>query len=644
MILLGCSLRPWLPLYSFALLAVLLLGQQQIANAIEIHSPDGNITLEVELKEESGEGVVCYSVTRNGTAVLADSAISFTTADGKSIGQHLRPLGDAEFRSADSTWHPVYGERSEIRDQYQQVCLRYEDTTADCRLRLEFRCYDIGIAFRTVIEPTPGQSSVELAAEHSEFRFVGDHPAWRTTTAQGSYDMVPLSQLGRNVERPLVVQIHSQLYAAILEAGVVDYAPMTLRGDQQNETCVVSQLGSSVHAKGPLTTPWRVVMVAATAGKLLEGNDLVLNLNEPCAIADTSWIKPGKVLREVSLTTAGAKRCIDFAAKHHLQYVEFDAGWYGNEYNDKSDATTVTVDPKRSAGPLDLPEVVRYAKQHDIGIILYVNRRALEQQLDELLPLYQAWGIAGVKYGFVNTGTQRWSTWLHDAIRKAAAHELMVDVHDNYRPTGYSRTYPNLMTQEGVRGDEETPSGSQALTTLFTRYLAGAGDFTVCYFNERVAISWTHGHQLGKAVCTYSPWQFLFWYDAPLDPEHTGSVPAGRIAETPELEFFAKMPTVWDETRVLTGEIGEYAVIARRSGQQWFVGAMNNKTERTLQLPMDFLSEGEQYQAKIYRDDPSLETITKIRVDEESVDAQSSLSIKLLPNGGQAMLLTPAKE
>lgn len=381
-------------------------------------------------------------------------------------------------------------------------------------------------------------------------------------------------------------------------------------------------------------------MIAESPGKLLENNDLFLNLNAPCAIADTSWIKPGKVIREVTLTTAGAKACVDFAARRKLQYVEFDAGWYGPENDAVSDATTVTLDPKRSRGPLDLPGVIRYAEEKGIGVILYVNRRALEKQLDELLPLYRKWGVKGLKYGFVRVGSQEWTSWLHEAVRKAAAHGLMVDVHDEYRPTGYSRTYPNFMTQEGIRGDEARPSNKLTLTILFTRMLAGAGDNTICYYAPEVANLRTHGCQLAKAVCLYSPWQFLYWYDRPTG---TGGGRGGVIADDPELEFFDHVPSAWDDTKVLHGRIGEYAVLARRSGENWFVGAMNNETPRRLELALEFLEPGKRYEATIHRDDPSLSTATMVRTERRIVTRETVLSVKLLANGGEAIRIVPAK-
>ena len=204
-----------------------------------------------------------------------------------------------------------------------------------------------------------------------------------------------------------------------------------------------------------------------------------------------------------------------------MQYVEFDAGWYGPEKT--GDPRRVAVKPDRPQGDLDLPEVIRYAREHGVGIILYVNQGPLERYADEIFPLYRRWGVAGVKFGFVNVGPQRWTDWLHAAVRKAAAAGLMVDIHDEYRPTGYTRTYPNLVTQEGIRGDEERQPNELQLTSLFCRMLAGPADITVCYYDARVDMQASHAYQLAKAVCFYCPWQFLYWYDR---PAHVGQLRA----------------------------------------------------------------------------------------------------------------------
>ena len=343
---------------------------------------------------------------------------------------------------------------------------------------------------------------------------------------------------------------------------------------------------------------------SALPGKLVENNYFVLNLNEPNQIANTSWIKPGQVIREVTLTTAGSMASIDFAAENNIAYVLFDAGWYGAEEDVKSDATTVTVDPARSKGPLDLPKVIEYANSKGVGILVYVNKKALHQQLDEILPLYKKWGIKGVKYGFVNVGDQYATAWLHQAVRKAAKYGLMVDIHDEYRSTGYSRTYPNLLTQESIRGDEESPSLDQAIYTLYNRMICGAGDYTNCYFAERVTEKMGgRAAQLAKLVAIYSPWQFVYWYDRPeKSPRRAGGAGSAEsvIKTDAATRFYNSIPTVWDETRFLEGEMGKYAVVARCSGSDWYVSMLNAGDKKQISLPIDFLKNRKGYTATLY--------------------------------------------
>jgi alpha-glucosidase len=223
----------------------------------------------------------------------------------------------------------------------------------------------------------------------------------------------------------------------------------------------------------------------------------------------------------------------------------------------------------------------------------------------------------------------------------------MVDIHDEYRPTGYSRTYPNLMTQEGIAGDETKPSNSLTLTILFTRMLAGAADNTICYYDPRVDENASHAYQLAKSVCFYSPWQFLYWYDRPSgSPRRAGGAGGSHniIGDEPELEFFDHVPTIWDDTKVLQGKIGEYAVIARRSGESWFIGCMNADDPHTFEIPLSFLDKDRPYVAHIYSDDPAVPTRTHVKISRSRVDSSSILSAELPPRGGQAIRIHPAGE
>jgi len=328
-----------------------------------------------------------------------------------------------------------------------------------------------------------------------------------------------------------------------------------------------------------------------------------------------------------------------------MQYVEFDAGWYGPENNDLSAASAVNLDPARSKGPLDMEEVISYAKSKNINILLYVNRRALEKQLDELLPIYKDWGIAGIKFGFVQVGTQDATRWLHESIKKTAEFQMVVDVHDEYRPTGFSRTYPNFLTMEGIRGDEESPSNHHTLITMFTRMLAGQGDNTICYYNERVDKKMgSHASQLAKAICIFSPLQFIYWYDkaAPALVKNDGLWGVTNyIGNEPELEFFDNVPTVWDETKVMHAKIGEYGVIARKKGDEWFIGGINGNQARMLDLNFSFLDPDKNYSAKIYTDDQSVNTRTHVRIDSMNIDNKTIYPANLNSNNGIAMHIIP---
>jgi alpha-glucosidase len=361
---------------------------------------------------------------------------------------------------------------------------------------------------------------------------------------------------------------------------------------------------------------------------LLEHDDLIPTLNEPCAIEDTSWIRPGKVIREVTLTTAGARASVDFCVARGLQYVELDAGWYGKENDAKSDARA--VDPKKAA-QLDLQEVIRYARQHGIGVILYVNHLALERQMDELFPLYERWGVAGVKFGFVNVGAQQWTAFVHEGIRKAAAHHLMVDVHDEFRNTGYQRTYPNLMTVEGILGNEGFPSPVHNATLPFTRFLTGPADYTPCWYSAKLKV--THAHQLALSTIYFSPWQFLFWYDRP--SAYNGD---------PALDYWKALPTCWDDTRVLAGAIGRYASVARRHGDEWFVGTIRVDGVGEQDVPLSFLTPGRRYVATVYSDaDPTNPRSKAVKIDRIPVDASTVLKAHVAPNGGQAVHIVPVE-
>ena len=627
------------------ILIVLLLCSACIsfAASLELKSPDDKVALHFDLKNFGSEKACpIYNVSYAGHPVLADSRLGLQLRDFLLVREF--EIISQKISSNDTTWKPVAGERATIRDHYNQLVVELRAIGSANRLMLTFRAYDEGVAFNYTL-PRENGMSVDITNEVTQFAFTGDHPAWAVYTAQADYtkSLMPLSKIQPGVERPLTVKVANHLYASITEARTADYSRMKLRRAEGTDTTLEVFLNAErkrgggfedgeVTGKTPFTTPWRVVMVADSPGKLLEQNFLVLNLNDPCVLSDTSWIKPGKVIREGSLTTAGGKACVDFAIKHHLQYIEYDAGWYGNEYSPASDAREVHLDPKRNPVPdsLNLHEVIDYAGSKGIGVILYVNHLAMEKQLDEILPLYEKWGVKGVKYGFVNVGSQRWTAFTHEAIRKAAAHHLLVDIHDEFRNCGYQRTYPNLMTVEGIGGDETMPTPVQNATLPFTRFLTGPADHTYCWMDKRIKT--TKAHQLAVTTINYSAWQFLYWYDSPKN-----------IPDEPALAFWDALPTTWDETRVLQGDIGRRAVVARRKGGEWFVGAIA-PVDGKFPIPLDFLPAGKKFTAKIYSD--AAEAVTApvkpaVQIEEKAVDHQSVINADISPRGGLALRIIP---
>ena len=536
-----------------------------------------------------------------------------------------------EPREVRGSWNPPYGERDTIPDNYNELIVEYKGL-----MKIIFRAYDEGVAFHYEFE-TKENEPIKIKQELTTFTFAGDYLCWAVYTAQGIYEHVPLSKVKKGCERPLVVEVTDGPVVAIGEARLVDFARMKFDPNPDQPTSLVASLYGEVVIQGtgkPYRSPWRFVMAADQPGTLVEHNYLLLNLNDPSEIADTSWIKPGKVFRDVTLTTVGGKASVDFAVDRGIQYIIFDAGWYGPEHRYESDATYVSLDPARNPVPdsFDLHAVIEYANSKGVGVILYVNRRALEQQLDDILPLYKEWGVAGIKYGFVQVGSQQWTTWLHDAIAKTAKYELVVDVHDEYRGTGWERTYPNLLTVEGVRGNEERMPAWHACVTALTRMIAGAADHTHCWYTDinqtRPTYHGTRTHQLATVVVLYSPLQFLFWYDRPRD-----------FKGEPELDFWKTIPTVWDDTRVLHGEIGKLATFARRTGDEWYVGTISAGERRTLKLPLDFLEKGKEYTATIYSDDES--DRLKVHINQKQVNAGTVLDLNIAPDGGAALRIVP---
>lgn len=619
----------------------------------QLLSPDGKYQFTFYQKQVSTEAKqMYYTLAYDGKTVIEESTLGvlidnklFESALGipndnhKQWGDNLF-LSKSEKKGVNQTWKPLYGERSTVADNYNELILKFQkgddvqsvnsedgyDKRRYYMMNLEIRAYNQGVAFRYHFPEANNGLFIHILGEQTQFTLPEETMAYYESWAQGPYSLQPLKNWTDESERPLTMKLKNGLTVALLEAGMVDYARMKFRLDEMKANTLQASLYSSVDIITPYNTPWRVVMAADKAIDLIANNDIVLNLNSNNQIKDTSWIKPGKIMRSSQLDQKSVLSVIDFAAERNLQYVHLDAGWYGPEISILSDATTVSENRD-----LEIQALINYAKTKGIGIWVYVNQRALYNQLDEILPLYKKWGIKGIKFGFVQIGNQKWTTWLHDAIKKCAQYEIMVDIHDEYRPTGFSRTYPNLLTQEGIRGNEEFPDATHNTILPFTRFLAGAGDYTICYYDKRIKT--THAHQLAMAAVYYSPLQFLYWYDIP-----------SRYEGEPEIDFFDKIPTVWDDTKPIAGDIGEFVTIVRRSGDDWFLGTLGNNEARKISTSLSFLNANQKYVAHIYTDDETVETKTKVKVTQIIVDNTSILDFQLKPSGGCAIHFTPASK
>lgn len=617
-----------------------------------LHSPDGNYNIYITQHETAKDKrQLYYTVDYKGKNIIKTSALGIQLENQlfeSALGIENDPsewwCENLDFQKEERNevrdqWEPLYGERNNVKNHYKELRLVFtkfgegdavtdgqHGTSYDKRrsyeIHLVFRAFDEGVAFHYHFPESSNGLFLHIVGEQTEFAFEPGTEAYYERWAQGPYSVKPLQDWEDESERPLTMKLKNGLYVSLLEAQMIDYARTKFKLHPEKKNTLQASIYDAVDAISPFSTSWRVIMAAEKPGQLIENNDIVLNLNAPNAIQNTSWIKPGKVIRS-NLTTADALECIDFAAERGLQYVHLDAGWYGPEMLVSSKADKVAAHRD-----VDMQKIINYGATKGIGIFVYVNQRALYGNLDELFSLYQKWGLKGVKFGFVQIGSNRWSTWLHEAIKKAAEYQLLVDIHDEYRPTGFSRTYPNLLTQEGIKGNEEMPDATHNTILPFTRFLAGAGDYTICYYNNRIKT--THAHQLALSVVYYSPLQFLYWYDKP--DQYSGE---------PEIAFFDNVKTVWDDTKVLNGEIGGYITMARRSGEEWFIGSIGNNESQQVSIPFDFLEKGKTYLADIYVDDSTVNTRTKVGVTQVEVDATTLKKFDLKKSGGVAMHVYP---
>ncbi|HEY9153671.1 MAG TPA: glycoside hydrolase family 97 protein [Opitutaceae bacterium] len=650
-------------LESFLLLSVVFLPLHAAEKFVS--SPDGRIVVTVD--DTDG---LHYRASFAGQPLLAESRLGFDLEGGLSIGRRTEIVQSSN-TDYDGTWENSFGQHRVVSDHYRELTIQMrEKADAPNRFNLIVRAYDNGIAFRYEIPTQPGLDRYVINDELTEFVFPTDLTCWAgdySDCAECQYPEKRLSQLGTDSARahvlPLLVKLPNG-YAAIAESDLIDWAGMFVSGlgpkaDGSPRPGAKVALARRKDGHGAVVgehrrlSPWRVITLASDARELV-GNELIPTLATPSQLSDTSWIKPGVTAWDAWWTgtnpsqpgytglssrgdTRSHKDYIDLAAEMGFTYQLLDWYWYEPMDNPKADLT-------KPAAHVDIPGLVAYAKQRGVKLILWINSHDIERQgVEKVLNHIAQWGFAGVKIDFMNSDSQETVNWYAEVLKAAADHHLLVDFHGAYKPTGLARTWPNFITQEGVLGNEYNKIRPGACTTLhtitlpFTRGLLGPMDFTPGGFLNRTAADFkvtapaevigTRARQLAETVIYFTP--LLCLCDSPTN--YRGQ---------PGVEFFRGLPTVWDDTKVVSAAVGEHVVIARRSGKKWYLAAMNAERAFTARIPLSFLEEGK-WKLRAFADtSESAQQPERISDTTTKVANSDTLELSLSPSGGYAAVLS----
>ena len=643
------------------------------AKCVSVTSPDGAIKVSVGVASEKPY----YQVTYGSKDLVLPSHLGFVLNDGQ-LGERVEMKG-SKTASTDETWTQLWGEDETVVNRYNELTVNFKERTGQKRMMtVVFRVFDDGVGFRYILPGTKPGAEYQIMDELTEITLAHDAKAWsipsnRTEYFEGIYEADLLSRKD-TVCTPLTIEYEDSLLLALHEAALVDYASINLTPRTGNDGSVRLltaltpwQNGVKVYCQDETRTPWRTIIIGKRPGDLMTSR-LMLNLNEPCQWDDTSWIEPGRYLGiwwsihkkqntwemgpTHGATTENVKRYIDFAARHGFSGVlaeGWNPGWGEGEQ----------ISYLKSYPDFDIEEVCSYALSKGVRFIGHTetwgNTRLLEEQMDEAFAWFSKLGIRAVKTGYVGhyfdgkelAKSQYGVRHYRKVIETAAKHHIMIDNHEPAMPTGLQRTLPNLMTQEGVRGQEynawDVKGGNppaHTVTLPFTRCLAGPTDFTPAIFNFSEVVPGTHPHstlakQLGEFVVIYSPLQMA----ADAIENYEGQ---------PALTFIESCPTTWSKTLVPHGEIGKYVTVARkeRGGDNWWVGSITNEEARTLELRLDFLDEGATYRAVIYEDGPTADferNPYEMTIRQQEVTCQSTLTLRLARSGGAGIRIERIK-
>lgn len=638
---------------------------------VEVRSPDHRISLQFSVQLARGQtpgqdGQLMYSVYFHDKQVFEGSALRLELANQPPLGAVVH-ITDSTPGSGVDDYALLAGKASAIHDAYNSLVIHAEESTNPGRkFGIEARVYNSAVAFRYHVPEQAALSRYQLTQEDTEFRPVMDASAWalRLPNYQSAYESeyVPsaLSALSNQGGvssyilngAPMLMHMPGTAWAAVTEADLEGNAAMYLENPTGNWTghYIVSKISPPVDGNGPAVdaslphdSAWRVILLGETPGELIESN-VITDLNPPNRVADSSWIHPGKASwnwwdgdlgpdGKSAYTTQNMEYYVDFAAQSGFPYMMLDAGWSDRDIT-------------KMRGNVDVPELVRYAAKKNVKVWIWLYSKSVATQMQEAFPLYEKWGVAGVKIDFVLRNDQEGIKWYYDVAKLAAEHHLMVDFHGATQPWGIQRTYPNVLDYEAVLGLENNKAGRRdgpinRTTFPFTRMLNGPMDYTPGGFDNVTEEEFTARDKNPMVTGTRSQQLALYVvFDEPL--AMVSDVPS-NYANQPAFEFIKDVPTTWDETRVLNGAPGEFVTIARRHGSEWYIGSVTNWTARNLRIQLSFLGNG-RYKAEVYQDAAdATQNPRHVVIRKQDVRSSDTLNLPLVSGGGCAIRFMPAR-
>ncbi|MDT0689714.1 glycoside hydrolase family 97 protein [Salegentibacter sp. F188] len=651
-------------------ISLISCGQQEETTIHELNSPDGQNKIKFELSNNSPN----YSVSHGDTEIISPSEMGFVLRNNDSLSKNFE-ITSVEESSFDETWEQVWGEKRNIRNNYNQLVINLQEKNEKQRkLQVQFRAFDDGVAFRYVFPEQGINDSVLIMDELTTFRLKDDGEAWwipayHEQRYENLFEATPVSELD-TVHTPLTIESENGLAISFHEANLTDFASMTLEktsGTELKANLVPWADGVKVRTTGSFTTPWRTIQIGEEPTDLITSY-LILNLNEPNKIEDTSWIEPVKYIgiwwgmhigkytfwegENHGASTKNAKEHIDYANQlgiDHLLIEGWNEGWTPSWYENALHQFSFTD----ATDDFDLKEVTDYAAENGVEIIGYhetgSNIDNYLKQIDSAFALYNEVGISEVKIGHVGSmlNMKEWHhgqfgvNYFRYVLEKAAEHKLTVLFHEPIKDTGERRTYPNMLAREGARGIEYNAwsdgNPPEHVTILpFTRFLAGPMDFTAGILDVEVSQGYpgrrvhsTSAKQLALLVTVYSPIQML------------ADLPENYV-DKPEFQFLKDVPMDWEDTKVLNGEIGDYITTVRKDidSDDWYLGSITDENARDLEISLSFLDEGATYEAQIYADAEGTgyqNNPSEVKITNKEVTAADKLTLELGASGGAAI-------